>query len=148
MWCGNARQEICKKWLIRAREPSNISVTHSQPMKAWFTIRGSMLFLKERRTPIRLKVITLNCVIIWPAWQENLVVFHAAHMPYVVRSSYSFSPSTPGNCTSRSSPIIQLMSFNSLPHQFSHSLFGKYIYRLQILYYNFRKLLKRGPVCL
>ena len=121
MWCGNAIQKICKKWLTRARELPNISVTHSQLMQAWFIIRGSMPCRKERRTPIRLRVTMPNCVTIWPGWQENLVVFRAVHMPCVVHSSCSFSPSTPGNCTSRNSPIIQLMFFNSLPHQFSHS---------------------------
>ena len=104
-----------------------------RPRRNGITVMVLMLMLifgitlvdtKSRRvslTPIRLKQIMQNYVIIWHAWPASRVVSLVVHRHSAVPSVYSPSVTTADNFTNNISQIIPLMLWTSLAHYFSHS---------------------------
>ena len=74
-------QEVIQEMVDEAPKPSATPATLWMPMSACDITGASMKSPKAKRTPIRLKGITLSCAIIWRDWPVARVAFLVARKP-------------------------------------------------------------------
>jgi len=74
-------QEVIQEMVDEAPKPSAAPATLWMPMSACGITGASMKSPKAKRTPIRLKGITLSCAIIWRDWPVARVAFLVARKP-------------------------------------------------------------------
>jgi hypothetical protein len=110
-----------------------IIATLMMPMTAFGITTADMKFLKAKPIPTRSKATTLSCATTWPVWPDRRVVSRVAPLRSSVPCACLSIVTTVASCTSIVSQPIQLMSWNSLPHEFIHSLDSRRPFKLKPL---------------